>query len=366
MIQIPRAFLNSARAKAAFLTLVLASCSAAFAGLFGGDAKEVTIKVGELALQNGHALVRGVDFSPDGNHLAVDAEGPSVEIWDWRNRRLEKSLKKPGSGNDFSAGNPVRYSPDGRLLANCGTTGADKVVARVWAAATGLIEHDIIGGPETSESGVCTAIDFSTDSNLLFLLSSSHKALASNVFAYETHEFAQSWRVSINPFFDASSLAVSPAGELVAASGSHSEWNAGVVTNELSINIISIDQRKIVKGFRVEAVGPVAWNKDGQQIGVAGGTGVVEILDAQSGEVLVSDKNERAGDMNIRFTSDGRYFIQSDLNGSARGLGIQIWDAARKTLLQEIPGDVGSIAVSRDGRYLAVGVKGRVTIWRLN
>ena len=72
---------------------------------------------------------------------------------------------------------------------------------------------------------------------------------------------------------------------------------------------------------------------------------------------------EQAVHMNLRFTSDGRYFIECDLNGRGTGLGVKIWDGQHHNLLQEIPGNIGSIAVSRDGKYLAVGETGRATIW---
>lgn len=79
----------------------------------------------------------------------------------------------------------------------------------------------------------------------------------------------------------------------------------------------------------------------------------------------MSAKYEHGTHMNNRFTYDGRYFIESDMTGRGTGLGGKIWDSQRHTLLQEIPGNIGSIAVSRDGKYLAVGGTGRTTIWEV-
>ena len=89
------------------------------------------------------------------------------------------------------------------------------------------------------------------------------------------------------------------------------------------------------------------------------------MFDPRSGQKLLHEDVENSGSMNIRFTSDGRYFIESDLNGMGKGLGVKIWDRQRRKLLQHIPGDIGSIDVSRDGRYLAVGGTGRTTIWQI-
>jgi hypothetical protein len=73
---------------------------------------------------------------------------------------------------------------------------------------------------------------------------------------------------------------------------------------------------------------------------------------------------EKSGHMNVRYTPDGRHFIESNLNGMCKGLGVKIWDSHRKMLLQEMHGDIGGIAVSRDNKYLAVGSTGRTTIWQ--
>jgi hypothetical protein len=94
------------------------------------------------------------------------------------------------------------------------------------------------------------------------------------------------------------------------------------------------------------------------------GEEVVAIFDAQTGRKLVHEKLEESAHMNVRFTPGGRYFIQCDMNGRGTGLGVRIWDGQHQTLLQEIPGNIGSSAVSRDSKYLAVGGTLRTTIWQ--
>ena len=55
-----------------------------------------------------------------------------------------------------------------------------------------------------------------------------------------------------------------------------------------------------------------------------------------------------------------------DSNGQGSALGVWIWDGQMRHLLQKIGGDVGSISVSRDGRYFAVGdsVERSITVWQ--
>jgi hypothetical protein len=53
------------------------------------------------------------------------------------------------------------------------------------------------------------------------------------------------------------------------------------------------------------------------------------------------------------------------MNARGTGLGAHIWDVGHEKLLQTIPGNVDNIAVSRNGRYLAVGFDELTTIWQL-
>jgi hypothetical protein len=51
------------------------------------------------------------------------------------------------------------------------------------------------------------------------------------------------------------------------------------------------------------------------------------------------------------------------MTGLKTGWG-KIWDSQHRELLQKIQGNVGSIAVSRDSRYLATGVEGKTIVWQ--
>jgi hypothetical protein len=92
----------------------------------------------------------------------------------------------------------------------------------------------------------------------------------------------------------------------------------------------------------------------------------VNIFEVPSGQSLVEENLPASAHMNVRFTPDGRYFVESDYNGRGTGLGVRIFDSQRRQVLQEIPGNVSSIAVSRDSRYLAVATTNALTtIWQL-
>jgi WD40 repeat protein len=99
---------------------------------------------------------------------------------------------------------------------------------------------------------------------------------------------------------------------------------------------------------------------------VVAGEQHVEIFDPATGQRLLQQKVAGSSEMNVRFTRDGRYLIESDYNGQGTGQGVRIWDGHRQKLIREIAGDVDSISVSRDSRYLAVGqYGGDVTVWEI-
>jgi WD40 repeat protein len=161
-------------------------------------------------------------------------------------------------------------------------------------------------------------------------------------------------------------LAVSPDGSQLALGGELlvAPADPGASrTREPNIRIIDLQQRKISKLIKGDAMGPLVWSHDGLRLAVTGES-FVEIFDARSGGRLVHEKLETSANMNARFTRDGRYFIESDMNGRGTGLGVKIWDSQRRKLLQEIPGNIASIDVSQDGKYLAVGGVGRTSIWQ--
>jgi WD40 repeat protein len=329
----------------------------------GSNMNSVVVKVAELSEENSKALVRGLDFGPDGSRLAIDAVGPNISIWDWRNRRVDKTLLKPEGGNDLAAPNPLFYSPDGSLLVNCEQSGAGNVVARIWNVPNGMIAKDIIGGPKPTEPGGCTAAGFSPSGKLFFVTSDTGKNPKNNVHVYGTAAFEPIWGLSIAQHFQTQWIAVSPDEELLGVAGMLMYLKDGTVTNQPNIYIVSIRQQKVVKVIPTEAMGALAWSPDGQRIAVVGRL-IAEIVDVQTGKEMVHEKLEKSGSMNVRFTPDGKYLIESDLNGMGRGLGVKIWDGHRQSLLQVIPGDIGSIAVSRDSKYLAVGETGHTAIWQ--
>jgi WD40 repeat protein len=364
----------------ALATLYLASSQPTSAGIFGASKDDVAIKVAALPTRPDRTLFPygaiyplGLDFGPDGSRIAVESQNGKIYIWDWRNKRVEKTMELPHGGNALGTTNPVLYSLDGQFLAACEVSGAGDVVVRIWETATGSIAKDIAAGTGIESRGSCTGMGFAPDGKQFVRTADTSGTPGNNLIVYSVETWQPLWGLRMEGLSPAS-IAISANGELAAIAGT-----VFVVPQDVKnpiersqqtriasrVNIIDLRQRKIagVISMQGRTMGPVAWSPDGTRVAIVGGS--VEIFDPQSGKNLVYQVIENAGSMNVRFTSDGRYFIDSDLNGMGKGLGVNIWDSHHEKLLQHIPaGDVGSIAVSRDGKFLAIGEAGQTTIWQ--
>jgi WD40 repeat protein len=331
---------------------------------------DIAEKVAEVSEQEHDRILYALAFSPDGKRLAVDSDYENINVWDWRKNRIERTITRPQGFGGSRTANPLTFSPDGRLLADCEGPGAGNVVIRIWNANTWQIAQDIIDtGPTTSE-----AVSFTPDGQLFVRSVSRGGSPGDALIIYSVGAWQRIRASPMQSNFSPFSLDISPDGRFAAISGMLVSVPPGIVDlrerirqlkHDRMVNIIDLQELQVVKTFHGDAMGPLAWSPDGSRLAVAGDL-YVEMFDARTGERLVHEKVEKSGTMNVRFTPDGRYFIESDLNGMGKGLGVKIWDSARRKLLQEIPGDIDSIALSRDGKYLAVGATGRLTVWEFN
>lgn len=110
----------------------------------GTSMNEVATKIVTLDEKN---EIWGLDFSPDGKHLAATPfDATTVHIWDWPGNRLERILPR-ANGTNVTVSEPVRYSPDGKLLAICHTNNASEIVGRIWDTDSWNVLQDIVDEP---------------------------------------------------------------------------------------------------------------------------------------------------------------------------------------------------------------------------
>jgi WD40 repeat protein len=334
--------------------------------LSGAKMSDVFVKVADLPQRYGnHVYADGLAFSPDGTHIAAEAGKQEIDIWDWRSGRVEKTIEQARGASGATSTNPFRYSPDGRFLAACMDVG------RIWRTS----DWSVVADFNEHNGGACNAMDFVPDGTLYIR--------SPNILIRSVNNFGPKIGPDVNSFivssvtdwqpvwglrlmdFAAASLAVSPDGSIAAMGGTAFDYHTPgpMALSTRTIYFIDLQQRRVVRQTPGDADGPMAFSPDGARLAIVG-RGYLEIIDVRSGERLLHERIEGSAHMNLRFTTDNQFLIESDSNGRGKGLGVRIWDSQHTNLLQHIAGNVAGIDTSRDGKYLAVGVLGRTTIWQ--
>ena len=312
--------------------------------------------------------VNGLDFSPDGKHLATSsyAQSSEVHVWDWEAKKIVLKLNREGAANHLMS-EGIRYSPDGRFLAVCHDRGVKPHIIHVFDAKTGQLIKEI----NDPIPGACYGVGFTPDSQLMLRIARRGPISGDNVIAYSTQTWEPSWGLVTKPFAPMCS-AVSPDGKYAAIGGI--DLGPGVA-DQPRILIIDLQNRRIAQSIAAfpldNAIKRIAWSPDGKQI-IAGvmvtgsfkGPDIVKIFDAQTGQQISSESVIAQGRIRIlRYSSDGKYLAEGQIDDK-----IRIWDAQHTALLQEIPiDDHGmNLVFSKDGKFMAVTNGGtRIQIWKM-
>ena len=328
----------------------------------------VVEKVVELD-KDGNGFNNSMVFSPDSQFIATRAKGDNINIWDWRHRRIVKTITVPQSANDTLSTNSLIYSPDGKLFVACIGRGPGNIFIRVWSTTDWSIIKDIT----RSESGACASIVFTPDGKSLIQLTSGGGSGLGKLISYSVVDWREEWNLPAE--LSGESIAISPNGKQLAFAGSLWIVPSGIkdvverahqsrLVRQLSI--VELGEQKIIKTIETSSSEPrIAWSPDGTQIAIVGGD-YVEIVDVISGVKSPRPAMEEVsrGHANVRYSPDGRFFIYCDFNALGTGLGIRIWDHNHSKLLQQIAGNVSSVAISRDSKYLAAIEEEHVTVWQ--
>jgi WD40 repeat protein len=333
-----------------------------FGRLFGSN--DVAVKVAELSEQFHDVTPTGIAFSPDGRRIAVNSDAENINIWDWRNNRIETTIARPLGFNGGRTANPLIYSPDGILLADSEGPGGEHVVIRIWNTSTWKIAEDITDTGRVFDQ----ALRFTPDGKSLLRIANRGGAPGETLIVHSVVGWQRLWGSQLQSNFDPFSMAVSPDGGFAAIAGVLVFVPADIaqkmqpIRREPTINIIDLRQQKIVRTIQCDAFGPIAWSPEGDRIAIAGNW-FVELYSTRTGERLVHEKLEDSTHMNVQFTPDRRYFVETDMNGKGTGLGARIWDGQHLKLLQEIKGNIASMSITQDSKYVALGGHGRTTVW---
>jgi WD40 repeat protein len=320
------------------------------------------------------ADIWSLDFSPDGQYLAAAApDSNEIHIWDWQgNGGIVRTLYKPRGTESATTSDGVRYSFDGRVIAavHARASQSDAFgVVRIWNASTGHIVRNI---SEPLAGGAHAAIAFSYDSRLLMRTIDRPAKFPGNHFiVHRTDTWEATWGLRRVPFYP-QTLALSPDARWVALGGA--VFGPGLIFQP-QLQIVDMLNRAVVRTIDLPypqfIVVRLEWSPDGRWI-VAGadrfrgdgatGSTVAVVFDAATGEKVVAESavSQSGHVFALRYSPDGSYLIECGIGETTK-----IWDGPHRQLMQELPGLAGSLAISRNGQYLARGGARIIEIWEL-
>lgn len=303
--------------------------------VFGGSVSIWDPVSGQKALTlAGQGGAVGVDFSPDGEHLAVAGTDGRVRIWDATGDREVLTLAI------IAPLRSVAFSPDGSLLAAGGAHG----VATVWEVASGDLLVTLSG-----HTGTIWNLDFSPDGRYLATAGTGGTTRVWDI----TPEGSREWLTLAGHSTVVFSADFSSDGKRLATSS----WDNSAIVWDAS----SGERLLTLTDFGVQ-VAQATFSPDDTKLASADYTGTVSVWDAASGERLNSIEAHSEGDIDVAFSPDGSWLATGGSDNLAK-----LWDAATGEQLASFSGHEGLVqrlAFSPDGSLLATAsLDGTARVW---
>ena len=281
---------------------------------------------------SGHTnFVNGIAFSHDNKYLASVGEDSKVIIWDISAAKEIRTLDAGGEAKFSDA-----FSPDGKLLAVGSWKNISVWNVSNWSLLSALPEH----------SGSTTAMEFTPDNKTIVSGNRSGKLCAWSVTEGKLLNSYNAFKINVV------GLVVDTSGMIAVAGGYGDDLIAWDIRSGKIIYSVFAHHNGITG---------IALSPDGKVIATAGiyENSEPRLWNTYSG-VCTGKLNGINSRGHVAFSKDGRFLFDGGEKGE-----IYIWDIAARQVVQSLNcrGWVRSIAVSPDGRKIAVASSKYITIW---
>lgn len=288
--------------------------------------------------------VNDLAFSLDGRQLATASQDQTIKMWDTSTGQELKTLRGHTGGVGC-----VAFTPDSQRL----VSSSNDQTIRIWDVSTGLERSCLKGHTDT-----VVAVAINSEGTRL---ASADSSGAIKLWDVETQQSAR----PLEPPGGASSVAFRSDGQMLAiASGQKihlCDPRTGRIVRTLEIRgPIS----PITGKYKFVPINDVAFSPSGLRLAAAFDDGTCKLLDATTGEEILSLPPQAVGVSCVAFSGDGQRVATGTspmMLGNTPG-EVKVWDANSGVLLLDLKGHshrVHSVAFSPDSQWLVAASSDR-------
>jgi len=296
-------------------------------------------------------LVRSLAFSPDGSVLAaaVGDDAGTVQLYETATGLPLRTLE----GHESIVWG-LGFSPDGQWLASAGRDHT----ARVWDWRAGSLVHTL----ELPNEVVSVA--FSPDS-LSLAVGGVDEWPNAAIWIYDVATWQP--RMRLAEFWNIPDIAFTPDGSLVVGGGTSRNARVWRMSDGAEIRILyhpgQVSSIDISPDGSVLATGLCEASDEASQCV----RGAVWLRDLATGRLIRQLSDFPDGVMGVAFSADGSTVLGASRSGMVRAYSTSDHRELLVTAAPPGPSPVSilTLALSTDGRFLATGGVGSISLWRV-